>query len=251
MPPFAGFFSKDEILWQAFSSSHGHILLWAAGAIGATLTAFYMTRLMALTFWGESRVDKHVHPHESPLIMTIPLMVLALLSVIGGWVGVPHVLGESLGHIPNFWEHWLAPVIRKLPDAAHASHPASLEIGLMVFSVALAAISASVAYVMYTKKSGASEKVAQTFGPVYKLVEGKYFVDEFYFKWIINPLVDVSKSIWHHIDVNLIDKMTFVVTDITKNGGSIVRTLQSGNMQQYAMYVMFGVVMALTFLFLR
>ncbi len=106
IPPFAGFFSKDEILWQSFHSPLGNKGLWAMGALGAVLTAFYMTRLMALTFWGKSRVPKNIHPHESPPSMAIPLVVLAILSIIGGWIGIPHVIGEAIGGVPNFWEHW-------------------------------------------------------------------------------------------------------------------------------------------------
>jgi NADH-quinone oxidoreductase subunit L len=253
MPPFAGFFSKDEILWQAFSSSSGHILLWIAGAVGAALTAFYMTRLMALTFWGKSRVDKSVHPHESPLIMTIPLMVLGLLSVVGGWVGIPHVISENIGHIPNFWENWLSPLIRELPkvEGAHETGQAVLEWSLMGVSVGIAAISALVAYIMYTSKEGSAEKVAKAFGPVYNLVNKKYLVDEFYFAGIINPLVAGSKNLWFYIDVNLIDKATYKISDLVRGGGSFVKSLQNGNMQQYAMYVCLGVVVALSFVLMR
>lgn len=248
MPPFAGFFSKDEILWFAYSSPRGHILLWVAGAIGATLTAFYMTRLMALTFWGSSRVDKSVHPHESPLVMTIPLMVLGLLSVIGGWIGIPHVIGEVFGHIPNFWEHWLAPLITKLPEASQAAHSAAEEWALMGVSVSLASISALAAYIMYTKKAGSADKVAKAFGPVYNFVDNKYFVDEAYFATIINPLVQVSRNLWHYVDVNVIDKATYKATDLVRGGGAFVRSLQNGNMQQYAMYVVLGVVIALSYM---
>jgi NADH-quinone oxidoreductase subunit L len=248
MPPFSGFFSKDEILWQAYASPRGHIMLWVAGAVGATLTAFYMTRLMALTFWGSSRVDKSVHPHESGSLMTIPLIVLAVLSVVGGWIGVPHVIGEALGHIPNYWDHWLEPVIRKLPASTHT--PAE-EWALMGVSVSLACISAIVAYIMYTKKEGAPEKAARAFGPVHNLVNNKYFVDELYFKTIINPLVDTSKKLWYYVDVNIIDKATYKVSDLAKGAGSLARSVQNGNMQQYAMYVVIGVVVTLSYMLMR
>ena len=254
VPPFAGFFSKDEILWQAFSSPNGHWLLWAAGAIGAALTAFYMTRLMALTFWGKSRVDKSVHPHESGLSMTIPLMVLAVLSVVGGWVGIPHVISEYVGNIPNFWEHWLEPVIRTLPlaeGAAHATHDASTEWLMMGISVALAVISASFAFVIYTKKEGSAEKISKAFGPVYQLVNKKYLVDEAYAATIINPLISGSRNLWYYVDVNFIDKATFKIADIVSGGGSFVKALQNGNMQQYAMYIGVGVVVVLSFVLMR
>ena len=253
IPPFAGFFSKDEILWQAFSSSAGHPLLWVAGALGAALTAFYMTRLMALTFWGKSRVDKSVHPHESPLSMTIPLMVLALLSIIGGWVGIPYVISENLGHIPNLWENWLSPLIRELPktEGAHEAGQEILEWSLMGVSVGLATISALTAYIMYTSKEGASEKLAKAFGPIYKLINRKYLVDEAYDAAIINPLVLGSKNLWLRVDVNLIDKATYKLTDLVRGAGSFVRSLQNGNMQQYAMYFGIGVVAVLSFVLMR
>lgn len=252
MPPFAGFFSKDEILWQAFSSPRGHWLLWLAGVTGAVLTAFYMTRLMALTFWGKSRIDKSVHPHESGLSMTIPLMVLAALSVVGGWVGIPHVIGEALGHVTNYWEHWLEPVIKTLPVAEGAHHEdSSMEVILMVASVALAGISAATAYIMYTKKEGSSDKVAKAFGPVYELVNNKYLVDEAYFGWIINPLVNLSRNLWYYIDVNFIDKATFKISEVAVSGGSLVKALQNGNMQQYAMYIGVGIVVVLSFVLMR
>src|SRR5512139_2268119 len=148
-PGLSGFFSKDEILWQAFSASHGHPLLWAVAVIAAGMTAFYMFRALFMTFFGASRVDPHVahHIHESPKVMTVPLMILAILSVIGGYVGIPHVLGGA-----NQIHEFLAPVVGgggapkahaglTLIAQAWASggeaggHSATLEILLMVVSV--------------------------------------------------------------------------------------------------------------------
>lgn len=249
IPPFSGFFSKDEILWKAFSSPLGHPLLWACGAIGAILTAFYMTRLMCLTFWGKSRVPKDVHPHESPALMTIPLIALGVLSIIGGWIGIPHVIGDLLGHIPNYWEHWLQPLIKIVPGATHGD--ASTEWALMGFSTAMAILSASVAYHFYVRSPGTPEKVAKALGPVYDLVSKKYLIDELYFGIIVNPLIRLSKNIWHHVDVNLIDKMTYVASDIAKGGGGMVKSLQTGNMQQYAMYIGIGLVAVLSFVLMR
>ena len=253
VPPLAGFFSKDEILWFAFSSPSGHWTLWLAGAIGAALTAFYMTRLMALTFWGPSRVDKKVHPHESGLSMTIPLMVLALLSVIGGWVGIPHVIGDSLGHIPNLWEHWLEPVIRKLPVTAGAvtAPDASTELLLMGISVVIAIGSASLAYWIYIIRPGSSEKIKNSIRPIYEFVNKKYLVDEAYSAAIINPIIQTSKSLWYYVDVNFIDKLTFKAAEVATGGGSFIRALQNGNMQQYAMYIGVGVVVVLSFVLMR
>ncbi len=248
IPPFAGFFSKDEILWMAFQSPNGHIGLWIMGAIGATLTAFYMTRLMALTFWGKSRVPKDTHPHESPPTMAIPLVVLGILSIIGGWVGIPHVIGEVLGGIPNFWEHWFEHSIR-VPHMEHAE--ASLEFGLMGVSVGLATVSAFLAYHFYVQAPEKPKKFAESIKAVYNLVYNKYFVDELYFGAIINPLVKFSKDLWYYIDVNVIDKTTYVVADVVKGGGTLVRGFQNGNIQQYAMYIAIGVVLTLSFILVR
>ncbi|MGZ3690897.1 MAG: NADH-quinone oxidoreductase subunit L, partial [Pseudobdellovibrio sp.] len=220
-------------------------------AIGATLTAFYMTRLMALTFWGKSRVDKHVHPHESGSLMTIPLIVLAILSVVGGWVGIPHVISENIGHIPNIWEQWLEPMIRVLPEAANAHHEVAEEWALMGISVSLASISALTAFYMYLKNEDAPAKVVNALGPVYKVVNNKYYVDEAYFGGIINPLVRLSRNIWYYVDVNIIDKATFKISELVKGGGSFVRSLQNGNMQQYALYVIIGVVATISFVLMR
>ncbi len=251
MPPFAGFFSKDEILWSSFRSPYGHVALWAAGVFGAVLTAFYMTRLMALTFWGKSRISKNIHPHESEVMMTIPLIVLGILSVVGGWVGIPHVIGEIFGGIPNIWAHWLQPLIKELPVGEGGHADASLEWTFMAVSVGLAAVSAFVAFQMYVRKPGSSEKVAEALGPVYKVVYNKYFVDEAYFAGIINPLVKFSRALWYYIDVNFIDKCTYWVGDLVKGGGSLIRTLQTGNMQQYAMYIGLGLVFVLSILLMR
>lgn len=249
LPPFAGFFSKDEILWFAFHSPRGHIALWVMGAIGATLTAFYMTRLMALTFWGKSRVPKDVHPHESPAIMTIPLIVLGILSVVGGWIGIPHVIGEVVGHIPNVLEHWLHPLIRPIPGISEADP--TQEWILMGVSVTLASISALIAYHFYVRSPETPVRLAEKMKGLHKLIYNKYFVDEMYFGGIINPLVNMSKNIWYYVDVNFIDKATYVMSDIIRGGGSLVRGLQNGNIQQYAMYVALGLVVTLTFILMR
>ncbi len=247
LPPFAGFFSKDEILWQAYHSPLGSSWLWAAGVFGAACTAFYMTRLMALTFWGSSRVAKDVHPHESPISMTIPLLVLGLLSVVGGWIGIPHVLSGSLGlHIPNFLEHWLHVSVQAV-DVGHEA-PAAVELGLMGMSVAVAGISATIAYLFYVVNPQAPKKFAEAFQPAYELIFNKYWVDEFYFDRLINPLVAASKNLWAYVDVAFVDKFTFWAADIVKGLGSFVRGLQNGNMQTYAMYIALGVAGTLFFI---
>jgi NADH-quinone oxidoreductase subunit L len=245
IPPFAGFFSKDEILWKAYSSPLGNKGLWFVGAAAAVCTAFYMTRLMALTFWGKSRVPKEVHPHESPAVMTIPLIVLAVLSIVGGWIGIPHVLGGG-----NWLEHWLHGVVLE-PVAAHEGHhSAALELSLMGISTSLAALSALSAYVFYVKSPEIPKAIASKLSGVYNLVYNKYFVDEFYFGFIINPLIEASRGLWAYVDVNFIDRATYLAGDLVKGAGQTMRTLQNGNMQQYALYIAMGVA-ATIFLILR
>ena len=244
IPPFAGFFSKDEILWQAFSSPHGNKALWVIGAVTAACTAFYMTRLMALTFWGKSRVSPDVHPHESPPTMAIPLIVLAVLSVVGGWIGIPHVIGAVLpGHPGNIFHHWLEPVIAKV-EGGHGS--VVMEWALMGFSVGLAGIAAWFAYDSYVRVPDRPKAIAGALGPVYKLVEGKYFVDEFYFGKLINPLIEASMAIWLYIDVNFIDKATYFANDLVKGLAQLVKTIQNGKTQSYALYMALGVVIIMT-----
>ncbi len=247
IPPFAGFFSKDEILWLSVHSPYGHPLLWMMGIVGAMMTAFYMTRLMALTFWGKSRVPAIVHPHESPLTMTIPLLVLGLLSVVGGWFGIPHVIGH-LAHIPNFLEHWFEPSIASIPGLAPAD--AAKEWALMGISLSLAVLSAATAVIFYLRQPHLPGLVAGKFGRVYELVFNKYFVDEFYFARIISPLVEASRNLWAYVDVGFIDKTTYVLSDMVRGVGSTVRTLQNGNMQQYALYIAMGVAVTI-FLVMR
>lgn len=249
IPPFAGFFSKDEILWKAYSSNQGGTALWLVGALGATMTAFYMTRLMCLTFWGQSRVPKDTHPHESPPSMAIPLIVLGVLSIVGGWIGIPHVIGEILpGHPGNWLEHWLEPVVK---TAATAQGDHATEWILMGVSVSLAAVSALTAYYFYVVKPETSTRVAGAIKPVYNLVYNKFLVDELYFGVIINPLVSFSRNLWYYVDVNFIDKITHLVADFVRGGGNFVRSLQNGNVQQYAMYMGVGLAIVLSIVLMR
>lgn len=245
IPPFAGFFSKDEILWQTFISPLGNPILWFVGVVAAACTAFYMTRLMALTFWGKSRISKDVHPHESPISMTFPLIVLGVLSVIGGWIGIPHVISAILpGHPPHVLGDWLSPALAGT-ETGHGS--AALEWGLMTLSVGIAALSAFLAYDFYVRNPGRSAEVTGKIGGVYRLVSNKYFVDEFYFGRIIQPLVDLSKGLWAYIDVNFIDKITYWASDLVRETGRALRSLQNGNLQQYALYIVLGLVATITY----
>lgn len=245
MPPFAGFFSKDDILAYSFFSPQGSKALWAMGMIAAICTAFYMTRLMALTFWGKPRYGSDVHPHESPLTMTIPLMVLGFLSVVGGWIGIPHVIGAVLpGHPENILKNWLDPMIRN----ADIGHPSvAVEWGLMGVATALAGIAAYLAYDFYIIHRDRPDQVAKSLGPIHNVVENKYYVDEGYFAGIIGPLIEFSKSLWVYVDVNFIDKLTYIAADLTQGLGQLIKTLQNGKTQQYALYMTLGLVVVITY----
>ncbi len=243
IPPFAGFFSKDEILWYTMAGKMGHPLLWLIGALAAIGTAFYMTRLMALVFWGESRVDSKVHPHEAPLNMTIPLIILAVLSLVGGWVGIPHALAQFIpGHPPHLLGDWIKPALVPLDLEAG---PVVLELILMLVSVVLASVSAWFAYDSYLKNKARPTEIKERLGKAYDIVANKYYVDEFYFGKIINPLVGLSKGLWAYVDVNFIDKTTYFLADLVQGGGRALRSLHNGNLQQYAMYIVVGLLLAL------
>lgn len=249
IPPFAGFFSKDEILWLSFHSPFGHWAFWLVGVMGAALTAFYMTRLMALTFWGKSRVSPQVHPHESPWIMTAPLIVLGILSALGGWLGVPHLIGKVLGGIPNILEHWFSPVIGAIPGLQPADY--TLEAILMGASLLVVIGSSSLAYFMYIKNPELPAIVANKVRRLYELVSNKFYVDEAYAAFIVNPIVNLGKGLWVYVDVNFVDRTTYVLSDLMKSAGGFVRRTQNGNVQQYAMYIVLGVVLALSLVLTR
>jgi NADH-quinone oxidoreductase subunit L len=214
IPPLAGFFSKDEILWKAWSSSHGHAALWVVGAVAAGMTAFYMFRLVFLTFFGECRADEETrkHLHESPNSMTMPLIVLALLAVIGGWIGIPAALGGG-----NQFEHFLAPVFeapsvdpRHAGEAGHAAAAGvrfqlassstdggqghdPLEYVLMLASVLIALTGIGVAHLMYVRNPALPGRLAVALRGTYTMLYNKYWVDEFYFATVIAGIKGASR----------------------------------------------------------
>ena len=176
IPGFSGFFSKDEILWKAFSSQYGSPIFWIIGVVTAALTAFYMFRLIYLTFYGKERMSKEAkaHLHESPKSMTVPLMILAVLSVVGGYIGMPHLFG-----VTNYFEHWLDPVII---SSSHSSASHALAAGggdivmewtLMATSVVLVLFSIFMAYLLYKKKTEISTSLAEKMSGIKTLLLNK------------------------------------------------------------------------------
>lgn len=248
IPPLSGFFSKDEILWYSFSN--GSFILWLVGVITALMTAFYMFRLYFLTFEGKERFGHEKHPHESPKVMTIPLIVLAVLSVIGGFVGIPEVFSGEHG---NQFHNWLAPIFkdadRKLIHFGLHSH--FEEILLMVLSVAGATASIFFARYVYLKRPDIASKTASQFRGLYNLLWNKYYVDEVYDAVIVNPLVTVSRNIlWKVADNKIIDGTINGTAKIIDIISGYIRKIQTGVAQLYALVMVIGIAAALLWLIL-
>ncbi len=248
-PGFSGFFSKDEILWQTFISPYGSKVLWFIGVFAAGLTSFYMFRLLLLTFHGDPRHTPVVaeRVHESPRVMTRPLMVLALLSLAGGWIGIPAALGGK-----NYLEDFLAPVFatsRLRLVAAGVPHTPTEELELMALAVGLALAGFGAAYWMYLRRPTLANELAQTFHGPYQMLLNKYYVDELYQKYIVRPLNWLADRIlWQTVDVEVIDGAVNGVGFRARAAGDWVRHWQSGNTRSYAAWVVLGALLLVTVL---
>ena len=243
IPFLSGFFSKDEILWFAFLN--GSPVLWGIGAVAAFTTAFYMWRVLSLTFNGTERFDHHhLHPHESPATMTIPLIVLAVLSVFGGLLGVPHVIGHAL-HFPNLLEHWLEPVFATGMSmlTAHGGDHTSTEVILMTASTVLAILGILLARRIYANGLETASGIAARFTGVYQLLLNKYYVDEVYQMFIAGPILALSRdAMWKIVDVIVIDGAVNGSARIVGASATALRKIQSGVAQNYALIMMAGIV---------
>jgi NADH-quinone oxidoreductase subunit L len=238
--PFAGFFSKDAILFAVYQSENSGKALYGVGLLTAILTSFYMFRLMWLTFFGEKRYDEHhVHVHESPGNMTVPLMILALLSLVGGWFAAPALWGG-----PNYFADFLAPVLGNA-EAAGGEAAHSLELTLSIVAVLAAGIGLIIAWRMY------SGKVTRgTYTGLSKILYNKYYVDELYQAMIVGPLVWLSRNIfWKVVDVGMIDGSVNGIAHGTEAVGDTVRQTQSGNVRSYAVWVIIGAIVILAIVF--
>jgi len=218
IPPFAGFFSKDEILAAAFVRAPW--MYWV-GVLTAAMTAFYVFRALFLAFFGEYR--GHHHPHESPWVMTGPLVVLALLSAGGGFINVPR---------------WLEPMFPVKAEGGNES--------LVYISVAAGVIGIAIAYVFYVARPGMADGFARAVNGLYTLVYNKYFVDEVYNAAVVTPVVKGSRIfLWRGVDAGLIDGIVNGVGERSRGVGNILRLLQSGNIRSYAAWVVLGSVLLL------
>ncbi len=240
-PGFSGFFSKDEILNEAQRVSP---VLWGLGVLTAGLTSFYMFRLLFLTFFGTERYDEHkVHVHESPKSMTIPLIVLAILSVCGGWMAAPQLMGGV-----NHFEHFLAPVLATGGESAAAAAETSSGGGEILQALLGAPVIAGLlgfllAWWFYIKSPGAPKKLADSLSPLYKLFAGKYFIDDLYLAVIVRPLVWISdKVLWHGVDERAIDGTVNGVAFVSRETGDRVRRATTGNIRSYATWIVLGVL---------
>ncbi|MGE5842215.1 MAG: NADH-quinone oxidoreductase subunit L [Deltaproteobacteria bacterium] len=245
--PFSGFVSKDEILWKAFSNSVHQAtfstIVYLVGLVAAGLTAIYMTRLMMLTFMTESRMDHEVehHAHESPWTMTLPLAILAVLSVLGGFLNWPKALGGNA-----LFEHWLELMWPTVHEAGAHAYSHALEYGLMILSVAIAATAIVVVYFLYRSHTDKIKALTERMHPLYEASLNKYWVDEIYKALIIDPLKLLSdKVLFRFVDVGIVDGAVNGVGNVTKIWAEFWKRMQSGQVQTYALYMVVGVLLVL------
>ena len=264
--PLAGFFSKDAILWGAFQKN---FILWFVGAITAFLTALYMFRAVFMTFYGQPRLDEEVakHVHESPPVMVLPLMGLALLSIIGGWIGIPAALKGG-----EWFQHFLAPVFKTdissvaphhagnialvgvahvAEAAAHGSQELGLEWTLMGVSLGVAILGIILAYYLYIRRPEAPRMIAEHFKRLYRIVFNKYYVDEIYDTVFVQPIREGSEWLWHSFDDEVVDGVVNGSGRLFTGLSSILKRLQTGYVQNYAVWMLVGIVFLIVYYLFR
>ncbi len=266
IPIFSGFFSKDEILFEAWFGPHGSPLYWVLGALAAVLTGLYTFRLLYLTFYGESRVPDGVHPHESPRVMTVPLLILAFLATFGGFLGLPHVLGGG-AWIQDFITSAIVPAAgaahgvagstgQALAETAgHAAEAgghghAGAQILLMIVSVGLALTGFWFARRWYGRTQPFPEVPEQAVPGLWRILRQKYMVDEFYFLIVGRPLHNISKWLYRAVDVVIIDGLVRGTGGVTTALSRLIRRLQTGYIGIYAFCIAAGAIVLLAVLLL-
>jgi NADH-quinone oxidoreductase subunit L len=251
-PLFSGFFSKDAILFQAFNSPYGNKALYAVGALAALLTAFYMFRLIFLTFHGAPRFDEHhIHVHESPKSMIAPLVALAALSVAGGWMAAP-----VLWHGPDYFVEYVKPVFAPAEamkvtagGGAEAHDLYALELQLMGVAVLVAGAGFFVAWRFYLKRPETPERLASSLHAPYRVLLNKYYVDEIYDAVVVWPIHRLSQTVlWRFFDIGVIDGAVNGSADVARDTGDRLRRLNSGNTRSYAAWVVVGAVAVMALL---
>jgi NADH-quinone oxidoreductase subunit L len=241
IPFLSGFFSKDAILTQAYAN--GQYFVWALGIFGAVMTAFYMFRLIFLTFHGKERLEPEAkaHLHESPPMMTVPLVILAFFSVIAGYVSIPVVFGKNL----DFFGRFLEPVIKQ----AHEVH-LSLETEwmLILISVAVAVAGIFIAWIFYLKNPKIPKNLVARFPGPYKLLYNKYYVDEIYNTLFVNSTIKGSELVYDHFDLKVIDGAVNGSAKATNFLGRVLSYFQTGFIKDYALIFLLGAILLLGYL---
>ena len=235
-PLTSGFFSKDDLLISAWSAGPLGQCLTILGLVTALMTAFYSFRLVFVTFWGPSHVDPHHagHIHESPKTMTLPLIILAMLSIVTGYLGIPEFLG------PMFEAH-----------AGGAAHEEGVGISIMVVATAMGLIGIAGAYYVYVLNPTLPDRFARQWQSLYRASLNKWYVDEAYDRTIVRPTLYAATELWKRVDVNVVDGAVNGVARAIAWGGWVLRLIQSGQAQHYALGMALGAVVLVTmFLFL-
>jgi len=254
VPGLSAFFSKDEILWYTFASTRGAWYIWAIGLVAAGMTAFYMFRCLYMTFYGKEKTDPKAkdHIHESPLVITIPLMVLGLLAVIGGYVGVPAVLGGA-----NHIHHFLEPVFGHAQEAYNIGikealyHNYAVEYFMIALSIAMAFLGIAAATVMYLMKPELPAAFTRTFSTLHRVVFNKWYVDELYDAIVVNPVKSFGTFCWKAFDVKVVDGIVNGVGKLTNLFSAGLRYTQTGLFHNYALAMVLGMVVMVAIFVLR
>ena len=250
VPFFSGFFSKDEILYSTIALPNGISYLFIIGVITAMLTAFYTGRMMSLTFYGSEKMSHDVkhHLHESPALMTFPLYVLAILAAFGGFFGVPHLMGDFMGHMPHFLSHWLEPLVpaKVLPLIA-VKLP--LHEGVVMVGSSIIAVLSFLAGVMIFKKIQFISDAFSGLAPLQKLLSNKYYIDELYAFIIVNPLKKISGLAGGIIDKYIVDGAVNGLGRSVRALSGTLRGIQTGDLQTYGLLMLGGIFLAILFIF--
>ena len=243
VPLFSGFFSKDEILEKLFSHSP---LIWFLALVSAAITIIYMIRVYVLTFWGDFRgtEDQKAHLHESPKSMTIPLMVLAALSLFGGLLNLPHLLAHETG---QKMAHWLTKIISLKDLKPHASHlSSSTEWALMSIASVIVLVLGWTFFRIFKNQSAASASAPRKGFALWG--ENKFYVDEFYQWLVVKPFESFSNILYSYVERLFIQPIFFGSSRILYSFGQLLKIVQNGNIESYLLYIAGGSLVLLTFL---
>jgi NADH-quinone oxidoreductase subunit L len=247
--PFAGFFSKDEILWAALTE--GNFLIWLLAAVAAVMTAFYMFRLVFVVFHREPSGHEGAtrHPHEAPATMRVPLMILAGLSTVAGFIGIPIIEGA------NLIRAYLDPVFTRYPlpleMASHAAHRPGLELMMLLISLALAIGGILLAMYMYLIDTTLPERLRTQFQRGYRVLVGKYYVDELYDRLIVEPIKRASIWLWTEVDEGVVDGTVNRAGDFLRRDSVWLSRIESGFVRNYALSIFLGAVVVIGYLIIR